>query len=171
LSCPFALYEALTKRAGVAELKVKLDLKADQLVAVIVTEIEEVLLPHWPRSVTVIFIEPSMSTYTNPALSEAARDALTSCVAKSMIQHQRLATVKKLAHRILRFDRVLYWLIFVTAAVSLGDLLIWAFKNGSSDFLLLCEILGPAGLIASSLVVAGVRQSFLQFAERQIIEE
>ena len=172
VSCPFALYEALSKKAAVADLKDKLDLRADQLIATIVSTLEEALLPHWPRSITTLIIEPSLSFAITPGLSEAARDALTKCItAKIEFYFKRLTSVRRLAGKVLLFDRALYWLIFATAVVSCLTLLFWVFGTASTPSLVKCEILTPSGFLACSLLIAGVRQSYIQACERQMIQD
>jgi hypothetical protein len=171
VSCPFALYEALSKRAGVADLKEKLDLRADQLLAKLVAGVEETLLPYWPRSITTLIIEPALAVQLTPGLSDTARDALTKYLNKCGFIALRLAAVRHLARKILRLDKALYWLISITATVSLIDLLLWAFWNDNTDSFLRTEVLVPGCLLAMSLIVAGIRQAYIQAAERQIIEE
>jgi hypothetical protein len=170
LSCPFALYEALSKKADVADLKVRIDLCADRLLALTVSTIEEALMPFWPRSVTRIIIEPQVQIELTAALSEAARDALTNCLRKNGSDYINAIKLRQLPKKIHRFDRSLYWTIFATAFFSLIALANWCVSSDMSDLEAKIAIFGPGMLLVLSLGIAGARQSYIQHAEGRIIE-
>lgn len=171
MSWPFALYEALAKKAGAADLKEKLDLRADQLLATIVADIEESLLPYWPRKASSIIIEPSMTAEPPPSLSDAAKDAITRCLKADDPIYLRTSHIRSLARKILRFDRYCYWFIFSVAGMSAFDLLLWFISGDMSANVARAALLTPGALLIISLAAAGARQRLVQHAESQIVEE
>jgi hypothetical protein len=170
VSVPFALYEALSKKADTADLKERIELRADQLYALTVTYLEETLMPFWPRTISRIIIEPQVQIETTAALSEDARNALTDCLRKHGLEFTKANKLRLFPKKIHRFNRILYWLIFLTASLSLLLLVFWFLSSDMSDRAAKTAILGPGVLLLASLGVAGARQSYIQVAESGIIE-
>jgi hypothetical protein len=170
ISCPFALYEALNKKANVAELKVRIDLCADKLLSLTVSAIEETLMPFWPRSVTRIIIEPNVQFESTAALSEVARDALTNCLRKNSDDYLKSVRLRQISRKIHGFDRTLYWTIFITAAFSLLALATWFLSSDLTSVAAKVAIVGPGAILFLSLGIAGARQSYIHQAESRIIE-
>lgn len=171
VSWPFALFEALSKKAGNAELKSKLDFKRDQLISELALRIEETLIPYLPRAASRIVLEPGFEVEPPSALSNTARDALTNCLKGNEPLCLRVLSLRAISRRIFIFDRVCYWLIFITALTSLCGLGCWFFMTDMSDALAKATIIMPASVVCIALVTSGVRQHFIQKAEREIIDD
>jgi hypothetical protein len=171
VSFPFALYEALSKKANVAELKVRIDLRADQLLALTVSYVEETLMPFWPRSITRIIIEPHVQFESTTALSEAARDALTNCLRKNSADYIKAVNIRLIPKKIHRFDRLLYWTIFCTAAFSACALVTYILSVDMTDAKAKVAIVGPGLLLLFSLGIAGARQSYIHLAKAGLLNE
>lgn len=171
ISWPFALYEALNKKASAVDLKSKLSLRRAQLLGEIASRIGEVILPFWPRSTGRIIFDPSYNVEAPTSLSDDARDAVTTCLGECEILFLRAWRVKTLSRRVFAMDRLLYWLIYCTAGASLLGLSAWFFMKNMSDTAAKTAIVAPVSVILLALVCAGIRQAFIQNAEHEIISE
>jgi hypothetical protein len=171
VSWPFALYESLSKKAGTTELKSKLDFKRDQLLNRLTIRVEETLLPFWPRGASRIVLDPSYEADSPLALSEAARDAVTKCLSDCEHLYAGVIHINVLMRRICWFDRAVYWLIFLIAAMALCSLGCWFFMPEMSDCQAKTAIIAPAMVVVIALAAAGIRQGYIQSAEKEIIED
>ncbi|HEV2464289.1 MAG TPA: hypothetical protein VGT04_10810 [Acidobacteriaceae bacterium] len=168
---PFALYEALGKKAASLEIKARLDLKCDQVLNSITLNIEEAILPHWPRRISRVILEPHYDSELPSALSDAARDAITQCLSDCGHQYMRTVRMSRLTRRIFTCDKVFYWLIFTTALLAFLMLCLWFFVPDMPIRLAEAALIIPIAAAVAALVVAGTRQAFIQNAEKEIIDD
>jgi len=171
VSWPFALFEALTKKASNADLKSKLDFRRDQLMSELALRIEETLIPYLPRAASRILLEPGFEVEPPSALSNAARDALTGCLKGNEPLYIRVLALRAISKNIFICDRVFYWLIFATALTSLFGLGCWFFMADMPDVMAKATIIMPTVVVLVALVTSGVRQHCIQKAEREIIDD
>jgi hypothetical protein len=165
---PFAIYEVFSKGAPVSTLKLNLDIRRGQLLKLVTDQIEQEILPFWPKP-SVIHVE---SDYRIAGFSNDLKSAVTTCLERSERILSRAARAKTLASVILRLDDITYWLVYATAAQSLLCLLAWFFWASSmSDLIARIAIVSPVATASLALVSAGIRQVYHRRAQREIVDE
>ena len=169
ITWPFALYEVFAKNAKIPELKEKLQLRRDQLLAAVALELADELRPYWPKTSSRIIVEPNYESGQPSELSDDAIDSMKGCLESNEGLLRKAATLRRLAPRLFRLDGLCYWLIFSTAAESVAALGVWFFDDSVSDRFGMALLVVPILTAAIALVCAGVRQGFIYFAHKIIM--
>jgi hypothetical protein len=177
----FVLVESLSKRVDVPALKAKLDVRDAQVMAAVVKEIENAVLPYLGAPLSNFTIDEVEDTepegddaeddeYMPTALGEGAKDALVKSLRKSEASLHLIYTMRRLPLSILRLNGRVFWCIFVVAVLaSVGAFL--DFVLGSTPFWL--EVALTAVPLAGAAIAIGhavMRHLKVQSAEENIID-
>jgi len=171
LTWPFVIYEVFSKSAPVSTLKSNLDFRRDQLLLLVTLRIEQALQPFWPKTTSLIVVEPEYRIETPSVFSDAAKDAVKECLDRAESLLSRAAHVRRLARRVLLMDQITYWLVYATAAESFLFLVLWFFVGGMSYLVAIIAIGSPVLTALLAFVAAGARQIFHYEAQREIAGE
>ena len=168
---PFIIYEAFSKSAPISNLKSNLEVRRGQLLHLVATQIEQTLQPFWPRTTSVILVEPEYKVETTSVFSDTALDAVKDCLVRAESLLSRAERAKKLAGLILRLDRLTYWLVYIAAMESVACLFIWFFTSAMSDLVARIEVVSPVSTTLAALLAAGIRQMYHHKAQKEIADD
>lgn len=168
---PFVIYDVFSKSAPVNDLRSNLAIRRGQLLNLVTERIETALQPFWPKTTSVIIVEPDYRIETTSVFSDAAADAVRECLSRAESLLSRAARARSLAAFILLLDRVTYWLVYITGLQSLICLLVWFFASSMSDLAARMAVVSPLATASASLIAAGIRQIYHHKAQREIADE
>jgi hypothetical protein len=137
----------------------------------VTTQIEQALQPFWPKTTSIIFVEPEYEIETSSVFSDAALDAVRDCLVRAESLLSRAALARKLPGRILCLDRVTYWLVYATAVQSVVCLFIWFFDPSMPDLFARSAVIIPVSTAAMALLAAGIRQGYHHRAQKEIADD
>jgi hypothetical protein len=169
LTWPFALYEVFAKNPGIPELKDKLHLRKDQLLGEVALDLAATLRPYWPKTMSRIIVEPAYEVDQSPSLSDDAINEMKACLESRGTALHKAITLTHISKRLLRLDRLCYWLIFATAVESLGGLIVWFFDGAMTDRLAMALLGFPILTAVFALMSAGIRQNLIHSAHKMIV--
>ncbi len=164
----FVLFDSLSKKADVTGLKKDLDLREGQLLSEVVDDLETAITPLFEGRTQYAFeddlIEPPAAT-----LDDSARDSLTEVIRRNEDRFAKVRSVRRLPGTIHKLNSAVYWLL---AAVSLASFLcagaLLMFSFGQATIWLLLGT--PCTGVLATAIVAAVRQTKVQNAEKQILD-
>jgi len=168
LALVFVLFDSLNKKADCTSLKKELDLRQGQLLGKLVREIEGVIAPLLGRRAEYDLGEDLTPHPLVPSFDDSARDALIAVVRNNEDLLSQVRMIKRLPKVIHRLNSMVYWLIVVVAIVSFscaGYLFVSAVSTETIWFLFGM----PIAAVAAAAVVAIVRQTKVQNAEKEIL--
>lgn len=169
VSLPFVLYEVFTKHPAITQMKEKLDQRRSQLLRLVVSDLAEKLRPYLPETTGRIVVEPIYREDRPPNLSEDAMDEMQACLESNEKALSAAIKLRGFASRVLRLDRIGYWLIFATAVESIGALITWFLYRSMSDRIAICLLATPILTASVALICAGIRQSLIHVAQHMLV--
>lgn len=163
----FVLFDSLSKKADVPALKKDLDLRQSQLISEVVADLETAITPLLQGREEYTFDDDLISRPA-PTLDDSARNALTAVIRSNEGRLAQVRLVKHLPGAIHSLNSAVFWLIAIAALVafsSVGILLTFPV-----DMEILWLLLGvPTAAVLSAAIVAVIRHSKVQNAEKQIL--
>ena len=171
LSCPFVLYDVLTKNPSIISFQDRVQLKRDKLMGLVVLDMADRLRPYLPQRASKIIIEPEFRTEESSSLSDEAIEEMKECLES----HERVigtaSSLKTVASRVLTMDKWMYSLIFLIAVESIGALASWVLMKQMGHLVALAFLAIPLFTAFLALVCAGLRQRLIYRAQTLLVSE